>query len=605
MLWRKSNIFSDVVTSPLEYPRTEEPSDLSEGDVLNHLTITQKADYATPPPQKIDHLRNVDTAEVTQSSTESFIEFYYLDENVDPISSLPKIKLTEITKINTERMDHTPGRLNQFKTFVSRSPLFAFRLNEPTYKRMSTSSMDGQRTTSHNILQAKPEVEMQMIAHNDLLQSFFERNMYPRYMKPSPLTTETTTTGTIITNYITKTAPTKSESPNDRVRFFEIYDSNTQAAVNHYTTMNSYNHNKIMKLDEKVELEQVDVDTVHSPNKTHYHYAKKHVKNRDIAQDFTQDAKSFMKINKSVENYTTSQQPNQTVKTTTKRAMNASSTTIPNLSSTTAVWNDLSNYTAKTYIMAAWSTYPFAAVYVYERYQVHCDAAAISPYWLISSAACISRHGDNPTGERSAFVAYCGENWWNPERIAYVKYTLVHPRYHPHDAARRHLYNVGVIQVASSMSSSCYGWAPVPIISHQYVADPGNPIGSAVGWGMNRYDTSYASRDLPKRPLAVYESYIHSGNCPGNSDYRNTKRIYEQAIANVYCLALPAYSGEDTDPVHGGLLLFGGKLIALYLQEERRRWGDQSAQYTGVWRLVPWVLDVAKDPEDLDFPLDR
>lgn len=35
-------------------------------------------------------------------------------------------------------------------------------------------------------------------------------------------------------------------------------------------------------------------------------------------------------------------------------------------------------------------------------------------------------------------------------------------------------------------------------------------------------------------------------------------------------------------------------------QEERRPWGDQCAQYTGTWRLVPWVLDVARENDETD-----
>lgn len=40
----------------------------------------------------------------------------------------------------------------------------------------------------------------------------------------------------------------------------------------------------------------------------------------------------------------------------------------------------------------------------------------------------------------------------------------------------------------------------------------------------------------------------------------------DSGVNNVYCLLLPPYTGEETDPAHGGLLLVGGKLIALYLQ---------------------------------------
>lgn len=37
-------------------------------------------------------------------------------------------------------------------------------------------------------------------------------------------------------------------------------------------------------------------------------------------------------------------------------------------------------------------------------------------------------------------------------------------------------------------------------------------------------------------------------------------------VKNVYCLSLPPYLGEERDPIHGSLLLVGGKLTAFYLQ---------------------------------------
>lgn len=35
-------------------------------------------------------------------------------------------------------------------------------------------------------------------------------------------------------------------------------------------------------------------------------------------------------------------------------------------------------------------------------------------------------------------------------------------------------------------------------------------------------------------------------------------------------------------------------------QEERRRSGNQSAQYTGIWGLGPWITDMAREPEDAE-----
>ncbi|KAI8428906.1 hypothetical protein MSG28_007539 [Choristoneura fumiferana] len=41
-----------------------------------------------------------------------------------------------------------------------------------------------------------------------------------------------------------------------------------------------------------------------------------------------------------------------------------------------------------------------------------------------------------------------------------------------------------------------------------------------------------------------------------------------------------------------------GEAVLLECREERRSWGAQSAQYTGVWRVIPWVMDAAREPED-------
>lgn len=37
-----------------------------------------------------------------------------------------------------------------------------------------------------------------------------------------------------------------------------------------------------------------------------------------------------------------------------------------------------------------------------------------------------------------------------------------------------------------------------------------------------------------------------------------------------------------------------------FIQEELRSWGEQSAQYTGIWHLIPWVMEVAGEPEEME-----
>ncbi|XP_060801241.1 uncharacterized protein LOC106131704 [Amyelois transitella] len=252
--------------------------------------------------------------------------------------------------------------------------------------------------------------------------------------------------------------------------------------------------------------------------------------------------------------------------------------------------------------VASWSDYPFVAVYINEPFQVLCDAAAISQHWLVTAGSCLSRqHRTGFTSDgRSAYVTYCGAAWRQPERIAYVKYTLVHPKYNPRVRSRQFVYNIGLIQVVGSLMSACPGWAPITLMSHHFTSLDGSTA-SAVGWGLDRYAAKYPDAEIPTHPLMVYKGSIHSDHCPGNVGYYEAKKVETlNVIKNVYCLSLPPYKKEETDPVHGSLLLIGGKLIALYLQEERRGWGEQSAQYTAVWQLIPWVLEVAREPEDID-----
>ncbi|XP_047986463.1 kallikrein-15-like [Leguminivora glycinivorella] len=258
----------------------------------------------------------------------------------------------------------------------------------------------------------------------------------------------------------------------------------------------------------------------------------------------------------------------------------------------------------KTFV-AQWSSYPFASVYVYEPKQTHCDASGISPHWLLAAGSCLSRHNlEYSIDDRSAYVTYCGVHWRSPERIAYVKRILLHPNFNLRDKVRRLLFNVGLIQVVSSMSTSCPGWTPVAMMSHQFFASSAGSMAQAVGWGLDRYGSQYATEEIPHCPLTVYEALVYHDTCPGSTTFSTTKQQGDSGAENVYCLLLPVYSGEENDSVHGGMLLVGGKMIALYLQEERRSWGSQSAQYTGVWRLLPWITDVAHEHEDVEIPID-
>lgn len=79
--------------------------------------------------------------------------------------------------------------------------------------------------------------------------------------------------------------------------------------------------------------------------------------------------------------------------------------------------------------------------------QIYCDAAAINSYWLIAAGSCLARHHKTKTvAERSAYISYCSDKWWETESVAYVRRSLIHPSYSNRDKTRRHHYNIGIVK---------------------------------------------------------------------------------------------------------------------------------------------------------------
>ncbi|CAH0627103.1 unnamed protein product [Chrysodeixis includens] len=640
MLWRKTKMFVNVdqTTPTNQHLRRENDSkrvlDNSNGPRHRFLRFTSRPNVPLTTP--------------------SYIEFYYLDEADD--------RGKETT--SQKNMYHRNLRERQLKNFgnfkfVFDSPMFSFRIDDPSYKRSaiptrymhptnkmrkrktrpqdaSISGFDSYHsiTPSHKFPHKRAKGSLKVttinrrtknittITHTRTKQDNHNLNVshqedfssieYTLSNETCPITTEalTTLTDTIenetIPDYsISVTNRTAPTTVYDKIKFFEIYDKQTpfpyyddKGKLVDMDNIDIFVKGNEINDDRKVLLEHVDqgIGIEHKIRHKTKH-SKKH-----IIDNYKAETKN-----------TTHQTLMDTKPTTRFVTLNISASPIANITQKPLNRTSKPASTVKNFFeykkskVARWSEYPFAAAYVYEPSQVHCDAAGISPHWLISSASCLSRHHKNPGGEgRSAFVTYCGVSWWNPERVAYVKYSLVHPRFHHRDKTRRHLYNIGLIQVVTSMASACSGWSSITIMSHQFIADPDGSTANAIGWGLDRFDTRYSSNDLPKTPLMTYESRVFSDSCPGNVGYNKAKDLDEEGgVKNVYCLSLPPYTGEDNDPVHGGLLLVGGKLVALYLQEERRPWGEQSAQYTGTWGLVPWVLDMARETEETEsFALD-
>ncbi|KAJ0179879.1 hypothetical protein K1T71_004470 [Dendrolimus kikuchii] len=591
MLWMKTNVCVDIDTT------TESSATMIQTpNIIKYHQHNNNKRY-TPQNFSQDFVHH----QIHLSSTPSYIEFYYLDETNDN----PKQRTTTLSRLSVKGKGGIKNEKNNFQ-FVLNSPTYSRRVNDKNYK-----------SSSQDILkQAIEEYDIVTRKNNTFLPLGKDRNDNKFTDK---LTHKTSTNNNTTRNFNAKSTINEPEEVKicknscnislereniyenkptestlyDKIRFFEMYDRQTYNPLSRSLklrdiadTEHFFDENEVVK--QKVLLEHFD-QNIENLNKNQFKsFAKKHIieankidfSNRTANNDID-DANikpiTNLPMDMETENFSNIIMSNQ-----------LEIVTLP--FSTTVSFN-------KT---VTWAEYPFVALYVYEAGQVHCDAAAISPHWLIAAGACLSRQRKPfGTDDRSAYVAYCGDKWWVPHRVAYVRNLIVHPGFHPRDGIRRHLYNIGVIGIVSSMAS-CTGWAPISLMSHQFGAGPDGSVATAIGWGVDRYDTRYPTKDLPKTPLTVYKAKVYTESCPGNVGYSKAKYNIEGGVENVYCLSLPPYFGEENDVVHGGILLSGGTLIAVYLQEERRPWGAQSAQYTGTWQVVPWVLDVATEPDEVD-----
>ncbi|CAG4937727.1 unnamed protein product [Colias eurytheme] len=526
LLWRKTKIFGDV-QSVTPNPNIKSVPKRKRDHGYSTTQETQKLNYALP------YLRR-------SSSTPSFIEFQYLDLSNDEKNS------------NSINESDNNAKYNENQVVVN-SPFFVFHLQYETCKSTQTPPLQV-NNTFRNLFLAYLTSPRNIQNAEDNTENNIDIETCPLTTLPS--NTMNSSDDSVEGYNNNNENVTKATTIYDKIKFFEIYDSDTP----------QISHAQNLDYDQKALFEDVDVKTSMQSNYNKTRFVKKHI-DKVISAEYR----------------------NEFYKQSSKELFpEAAKATIKSL-----VDNEYSYISRQ----AAWSDFPFVAVYVYEPLQVRCDAAAISPHWLLAAASCLSRRNRDTyyVDGQSAYVAYCTDNWRNPERISYVKRSFIHPRFDDRDFARRHLYNIGVLQIVNSMAETCNGWAPVSLISHQFDANPAGSVGVALGWGLDRYDASQPIN--VKHPLMMYENLVHSETCPGYNDISQMKSS-KNKVNDLYCLSLPNYSGENDDKVHGALLLIGGKLIALYLQEERRPSGEQSALYTGVWRHIPWLVDTAREPEE-------
>ncbi|XP_063621799.1 uncharacterized protein LOC134794026 [Cydia splendana] len=585
-----SNTYSNTSQETFYWKRKNETSNNNhkESDYLwrNAKTVT-KLKTSTTHSKRIYYIALV-SRHKHLSSTPSNIEFDYLDEDQY------HTKNTSLKRLHRVDSNNRGAIRDEFTTRIHsnlRSSM-SFDINDPyDVEELLPVSKPPKILESalfpHRQAFNKFKMNVDKIKNNIRVSDLINNEAYLRQklvtvkvsVKDSQVPTTTVKSPVQST---TSASTTVFTTPNDRVKFFEIYDTNTLRPSKKRKKLNYKSQYQSQKIPEIISITKnfsnkksneessipSQVSCLDNSKNARFEKKKKNFRKRSFKLGGSLDILHQIPENNVSELHATSK---------------------------TIVFSKSKPSTRTS--MANWSSYPFASVYIYEPTQTYCDASGISPHWLLAAGSCLSRHNlVYSIDERSAYVTYCGEHWRSPERIAYVKRIVVHPKFNPNDKVRRLLFNMGLIQVSNSMSTSCPRWAPIAMMSHQFSISLAGTMASAVGWGLDRY-RSKTTEKLPRRPLTVYEALVYHNTCPGSSTFRIAKRQADSGVSNLYCLLLPEYTGEENDSVHGGLLLVDGKLIALYLQEERRSWGSQSAQYTGVWRLLPWITDIAHEPD--------
>ncbi|XP_061710287.1 uncharacterized protein LOC133520041 [Cydia pomonella] len=600
-----SNTYSNTSHQPFYWKLKNENSqnDYKESNFLwrNAKTVTN-IKTSTAQSKRRSYM-SVLPRHTCLSTTASYIEFDYLDEDQYQ-------KNTSLKRLHRVDTNIRGAILDQFKTRLRstlRSPSNSLRINDPYNaqellpiskppKILQESALFSHHQAFNKFKIKKVDKLKNNIEVSDLIsnEAYLGRKLatVKVSLKDSQMPT---TTVKLLVQSTTSASTTVFTSPDDRVKFFEIYDTNTLRPSNKRLKLNSSSMHQSQKMPEIISITENFTNKSNGESNIPSKFWRL---DNPINARFERKYKNFRKRSFKVDG-------NLDILNGIPESNASELHAIPKTYSheQTFVFSKTEPLTRTA--MAKWSSYPFASVYVYKPTQTHCDASGISPHWLLAAGSCLSRHNlEYSIDERSAYVTYCGEHWRSPERIAYVKRIVVHPKFNPRDKVRRLLFNIGLIQVSNSMSTSCPRWAPIAMMSHQFSASSAGTMASAVGWGLDRYGSKYTTEKLPHWPLTVYEALVYHNTCPGSSTFSMAKRQDGSGASNVYCLLLPVYTGEENDSVHGGLLLVDGKLIALYLQEERRAWGSQSAQYTGVWRLLPWITDVAYEHDDAEITLD-
>lgn len=370
MLWRKTNVFADIKSTTAG---DKENNNYNGTKVLykrheNNWNFRHKGNYISRP--------------IFHTSTPSYIEFYYLDEKVDPVKDTSTDKFDKFFNIR-----RTTRLINYARDDFRHSPLFSFRV-ESSYKKPTSASST--KTTTQpvkkkkrgnpreqvfintltesrnysnlkNILKPENRVKLTDLIKNNTL--FGKRLITVKvYLNGSRATRTKQTvkrapkTTTLSTTTCSTTLTIKATTAYDKIKFFELYDSLTLAPRQDGLKNKNDSTNIIDSEDTEPKTDKAQ-DVVQNIETTTNNQSKK---NRDEQifnfVSFTTESKKNTSKSRFIK------RKGSTHLFQDKNAIDL----LLNITTTRSPSSDAENKNK----LAAWSSYPFVSVYVYEPTQV-------------------------------------------------------------------------------------------------------------------------------------------------------------------------------------------------------------------------------------------
>lgn len=350
MLWRKTKIFVNVEPTVTHTFRNDPKN--------NPTTVTEKNQNVMP-------LTHTTVKPVISSSTESYIEFYYLDDNDERIkrreSIIPTFGKSLIKQQNAKRFLQSPilsFRLNDnFGKTTPKTTLQTYTnkiRKETKNNNLPRKNLANEKPSLYGFLSsrfkigigpmAKPDLKLDIHNNNATTHSYFGTETCP-YTTLEPENEVIGLAKSSSHNKISTDLNNIETTAYDKIKFFEMYDQQTMKPnrFNNGDSENMLRDNEI-DISQKINLEDVDENvSYHDGNKSKN--VKKHI-----------DQKVY--------------HPTETISGDRTDKKMKFKTVVFNANKATEIQNESRKIYRNSSRAVLWSEYPFAAVYVYEPSQV-------------------------------------------------------------------------------------------------------------------------------------------------------------------------------------------------------------------------------------------